>query len=586
MKKIIAAFTGLFILSTFIFAQESLSAVNASWTTVIPGRVISEPSPTSYGFSLITDAQQISAFTNKGTVLWEKPLERSRNAFVSTLKDDFFAIVTHNGQKLSLLNPSGCEIWSVETDFPIMDKPFSGRDGRFFIRGTNVLQCFGMNGVCRWKLETPLQSPLPVLELNDGSLVVFLSEKQQNKTLGLRISPFGEILEEITFSGEILRAFSCRQGILLNFTDGTAGLFTVIDGQAQNKWVLLISVNDKTQIQNSTFVVSQNKEQVVFLLPSQNAVEVHQINQTNGSITHSFTISEINGYKLKNKELSINGILLTDDNTARFYSLQAVDLWNATLPAKNGRESYNYSFLTQDNHLVFCGENWSLNAYRVVQTSGLKAQGLAENRRYQDFIKPDKNIYSLMYTNTIDRDFISVERTNALLTGYYGPKEIKWMSEMLGYCQELQASMQSSDFGIHVEQSVFETDSTGVNKMLLQLPLYATVETINYTSIFLKNLTNTSYLQTLLSSISKAGYDPEGKMLDAIQIISAKFNPRNERLIISACDAIYSICLFMGRPAFNSKGKDILARFLGQNFTVKERTYARNTLKKIADLDL
>lgn len=586
MKKALFVFTTFILLNSVFFAQETLSAVNASWTTVIPGRVICEPSPTSYGFSLITDAQQISAFTNKGTVLWEKQLERSRNAFVSTLKDDFFAIVTNSGQKLTLLNPSGCEIWSTQTDFPIMDKPFSGRDGRFFIRGTNVLQCFGMNGVCRWKLETPLQSPLPVLELNDGSLVVFLSEQKDKKTFGLRISPFGEILEEITFSGEILRAFSCRQGILLNFTDGTAGLFTVINGAAQNKWVLLISVNDKTQIQHATFVVSQDKEQIVFLLPSQNSVEVHQINQADGSITHSFTVSQINGYKLVNKNLNSQGLLLTDENTAHFYSLQATELWNANLPSKNGKENYNYSFLTQDNHLVFCGENWSLNAYRIVQTSLLQSQTTDENRKYPDFIKADDNIYSLLYTNTIDRSFISDERTNALLTGNYGPKEINWMSEMLGYCQELQGTLQSSDFGTRTEKSAFETDSTGVNKMLMQLPLYSTVETINYTALFLKKLTNTSYINTLLAGIAKSGYDPDGKMLDSIQIISSKFNSKNERIINSACDAVYSICLFMGRPAFNSKGKDILARFIGQNYSIKTRTYARNTLKKIADLDL
>lgn len=583
MKKVFA-FAATFIISASLFSQEKLSAVTASWTTVIPGRVICEPSPTSYGFSLITDAQEISAFTNNGKTLWEKPLQRSRNAFVSTLKDDFFAVVTDNATKLILLNPSGCEIWSTQTDFNILDKPFSGRDGRFFIRGSNVLQCFGINGICRWTLETPLQSPLPVLELNDGSLVVFLAEKKDNKTIGLRISPFGELLEEITFSGEILRAFSCNEGILLNFSDGTAGLFTVSDGKAVNKWVLLISVNSTEQIHNATFVVSSGKDLVVFLLPSQNSVEVHQINQHNGEITHSFTVTDINGLKLTGKQLSSDGIFLCDETKARFYSLSANDLWNAILPSKN--ESYNFFFLTKDNHLVFCGENWSLNSYLITQNTVIKSQKNQEKRTYSDFIKPNSNIYAILYTDTIDREFVSTERTQNLLTGNYGAKEILWLNEMLGYCNEFESYLKSDDFGIHLEKSPFETDSTGVNKMLSQLPLYSTFQTTEYTARFLNNLTNKSYISTLLSAISNNGYDPDGKILEAIQFLSSKYTNNDERLIISTCDAVYSICLFMGRPAFNSKGKNILAQFLRPNYSLKAKTYARNTLKKISDLSL
>lgn len=586
MKKYLVSFLILFCIYSTIFSQEILSAVNSSWTTVIPGKVICEPSATSYGFSLITDAQQISAFSNSGKILWEKQLERSRNAFVSTLKDDFFAVVTSNGSKLSLLNPSGCEIWSREIDFQIIDKPFSGRDGRFFIRGSNILECYGINGICRWRIETQEQSNLPVLELNDGSLVIFLKEKNQNKTLGLRVSPFGEILEEITFSGEILKAFSCEQGILLNFTDGTAGLFTVIDNAAQNKWVLLISVNDKTQIQNSTFLVSQNKQKVAFLLPSQNQAEIYLINQKDGSISYSFIIENINGYKLCEKYINNDGILLTDDTSARFYSLEGIDLWNAKLPSQTGKEKYNYTFITQDNHIIFCGENWSLNAYRFSQSSQQKTGNYEEPRDYPEFIKPENNLFALQYTNTIDKAFISEQRFSSLKNGNYGPKEILWLSEMLGNCQAYQSTMQTSDFGTHKERSAFETDTAAVNKMLQQLPLYATVSTVDYTAYFLKNISNSSLIQTLLLSISNNGYDPEGKILDSIEIISSKYSTKSDRLICATCDAVYSICLFMGRPAFNSKGKNILARFLLPDFSIKARTYARNTLKKIADLDL
>ena len=52
------------------------------------------------------------------------------------------------------------------------------------------------------------------------------------------------------------------------------------------------------------------------------------------------------------------------------------------------------------------------------------------------------------------------------------------------------------------------------------------------------------------------------------------------------CDSVYSICLFMGRPAYNKKGKDILKSLMGIGYSSKTRNYARDTLKKIIALEL
>lgn len=586
MKKTLGILLSILVLHSFLFSQEQLNTTNASWTTVIPGMVISEPALTSYGFCVITDAQEISTFTNNGKMLWEKKLERSRDAFASTLSDDFFAVITHSGKKLTLLNPSGCEIWTKELDFSVTHKPFSGRDGRFFICGQNVLQCYGINGVRRWSIETPEQSSLPVLELNDGSLVIFLQEIKDKKTTGIRISPFGEIVEEITFSGEVISATNCNEGVLVSFSDGTAGLFSVTKDCTQSKWVLLISITDTQQINSSRFVVSTAKDEVYFLQTFNSSIQAHKINPSNGQILHSFQIKDINGFKLQQTELNTKGLLVCDDKTALFYNKDAYELFRASLPEKNGKDRFNYALYTQDNHLILCGINWSLNAFKITQSSKEQLSSSVTTRNYSSYIKPEFNNYSFAYINSIDRTVVSSERSTTLKNGDYGPKEIEWSNQLLGYCESLSSFLQSSDFGIHPEKSPFETDSTGVNKLLEQLTLYATTDTTSYSAIFLSTLQNKSHIQTLLSGIANNGYDPDRKILDAIEELSVHYTSKDERLINSTCDAVYAICLFMGRPAFNSKGKDILAKFLTPTFSPKTRAYARETLKKIADLNL
>ena len=77
---------------------------------------------------------------------------------------------------------------------------------------------------------------MPLQELPDGSIIVFLND-EGGKTRGLRISPFGQELENIIFTGSIKTTHTCKDGVLLTFTDGSAGLFSLKNGLAESKWV-------------------------------------------------------------------------------------------------------------------------------------------------------------------------------------------------------------------------------------------------------------------------------------------------------------------------------------------------------------
>ena len=216
---------------------EKLSNYNTSWTSVLPGTCLCQPEVTSYGFCLATDARNLMGFSSEGKLLWEKNIGRLRKISLTALRGDFILFHDQNSNIIKLFNPSGSEIWSKSLDFKPAAKPFAGRDGRFFIHGDGNVVCYGINGMIRWKVKTASQKALPIQELPDGSIVVFLAD-QGGKTKGLRLSPFGEELEDITFAASIKEAFTCSQGILLIFTDGSAGLFSVTDGLTQSRWAV------------------------------------------------------------------------------------------------------------------------------------------------------------------------------------------------------------------------------------------------------------------------------------------------------------------------------------------------------------
>ncbi|HZK19362.1 MAG TPA: hypothetical protein VFC68_01415, partial [Treponemataceae bacterium] len=121
------------------------------------------------------------------------------------------------------------------------------------------------------------------------------------------------------------------------------------------------------------------------------------------------------------------------------------------------------------------------------------------------------------------------------------------------------------------------------------LEVLAYTGTSDYSSTIatiLKKTNDTAIIQQALDTIASIGYDPEGKMIDAIEhILPTNKTKVNETIIILSADAVYEICRFMGRPAFYAKGKDILVRMLSyRNIIVWE--YTIQILEKIIKLQM
>lgn len=577
LKKITISIE-FFILILPVFGQERLSNLNTSWTNVLPGMVISQPALTSYGFCLVSDARLLSAFSNEGKLLWEKTVPRSRNIILSSLPGDFISLIDNSSTTIKILNPSGGQIWSKKLDYAVSQKPFAGRDGRFFIKGDNVIECYGMNGTCKWRIETPDQKKMQIEELPDGSIIVFLSELQ-GKTRGLRISPYGQELEDILFAGKITAAFTSSQGILLTFEDGSSGLFTEKDGLAQNKW----TVQKNTQY--PYFAVTEDGMDYVFLELMPDGLIFNEINKDDGSILHSIKIQGIDGLNLKKCIYNQQGLFLCDSKSACLYNKNGNELWSAKVPYSKNKEIWNYLIYTKNNYLIFCFKDWTLNAYHIAQ-SNIKKESKTFLNDYSAFTNTDSANMTLFYTNAFEDYLIQNEMLEILQNGFYGDEEGKWISDILSICSSYSNYLSQSDFGTRKGLSVFEEDSTGFAKILEELLLLGNIETQNCAASILSKTKNKSIQKIILNGIANNAYDPDGRLLNALEITAHKLDYKETMLIASVCDAVYSICLYMGRPAYNSKGKDIIKTFLYPSYDFKTRSYARDLLKKIIELEL
>lgn len=582
MKKIILLLSLLFTTS-FLFSGEGieLDNINADWTRVLPGKPLSEPQTTSYGFVLINDAKSLMGFSSSGKLIFENLLTKTSGAFLGVLKNDFIAVITNSGKKLSLLNPDGSELWYVNNDFKITHVPTPGRDGRFFIRGNDCVACYGITGTAKWKLQTPNQSKLEMQELPDGSLILFLSKTVSGKSTAIRITPFGEIIEEITFAGEVLKALTTPKGVLLTFTDGTCGLFALENNVSTHKWLLKKNTNQKTN--NDFFILSQEKDKILYINQLSKGIEIDFINLDDGSISNHFIIEDMETaeYGWYND----SGILLADSKNAYFYNLAGRYLWSGKIPSKNSKFSFTYKTFTNENCFVLFNNDWSIHAYKTADPVHLTKNNVKKQTikqpEYNDFYKINTSFYEIEYPVPINKNLISDERTNILKKGNYSKTEQEFATELLSACVHYKNVLSSSDFGIHVEKSVFLTDSASMEKLLSQLSLYSCDTFTDYVAYFLKKETNKTLIYTLLKGISENGYDPEGKIMESLEYLARNTPEKDENILQAICDATYNICITMGYSAIEPKGKDILTSLLYPKFKTPTRDYARNTLKKL-----
>ncbi|MCI5607071.1 MAG: hypothetical protein MR420_06470 [Spirochaetia bacterium] len=573
-KRFFLIFVLNFILAS-LFCEE-LTDFNTSWNCVLTGSPVCKPVKTSYGFTLINDARMIQSFSDSGKLLWEKSIGRGRNPQLYSLPYDFLIVFTGNNTSLKLLNPSGIQIWEKELEFTCKQL-LSGRDGRFFLIGDNEICCFGITGIIKWQLTSDKISTVPAAELPDGSFIIFLDESLNNKTKGLRISPFGEILEEIIFSGIVFDSKSTDQGVLIHFTGGEVGFISISNNseKTENKWLL------KNNSSSFSKIISSDTK-VAFLKQDNSGIKILELDLSDGKIL-SQTNAEINLKNLEIAEIIDNCIFLFDGNKCIYKTFAGQNLFSADLQKKSEND-YLYSFFSNKAHLILCKENWTINAYKITEKTGDSKNFDYSKKNYARFYKNNYSEYLLFNTFSIDKSLYDSEKTKLLFNGNYGYEEKKWVSQLDFYSEQYEKHLNNKNK--KSDLTVFDLDSTGVYNLLFQMSCFSSNQFCHQISAILLKTNKESDIYAALSGVSLNGYDPEREILDAIEIAALKVSPSNEKLIKKICDSVYSITFFMGRPAFNAKGKKILTLFISPAYSDKSKAYARQTLKKITELGL
>lgn len=555
-----------------------LTKQQSSWLAVSGGTVVAPPVETDYGFAVFTDGRMIFAFSDKGTVLWQKAVNGRQSPYLAAF-GDFLYVITAN-KKLNLVNPSGLTLWTADVGFDVIESPFVGRDGRVFVRGKNALACYGLNGIRKWIIVTSDAGKIPLLECNDGSLLVLSNQLKEGKSTGIRISPFGEILETITFTGKIIAAASCKDGILLSQDDETIGLCSVIHGTAESVWV----ANSLAKSNFTHIAVAHDGETAAFFNQKGKKTSISLVAINTGTLIAQAELGELQLKNLSYLRATKAGFYLSDEKRAIECEPNGTLIWQTTLPKKN---KWDYAFYNAQNYLILCQKDWSLRAYLMNQTVEKKPVAPAQTER-PSYVATGavKSTIGSMNLDHLSSDALTTIST-ALSQGDYGANEQAWLSavktEMQSYFLDASAVLRSSHDGM----SYFKANPVYTQSLIQIMAQSGTDAFAEEFATLLETEKEPSRLALAIQEAGKQGYDGDGTMLAAFETIAAhKLTARDQNTLKILCDATYEICRFMGRPALATKGRTILGYLFFPQFDKTIRDYARETLARLKDLGL
>lgn len=575
-------FSNIYAASTA--SSESITKVDEmdrSWFNVLSGSPSSAPLNTNYGFLIVEDSKFLSSYSRSGQRLWQTNT-KAKIKDISISETEFIAVTNQNNQ-LQLINPSGLVLWTKSLGFTSLSAPFFGFDGRTFVRGINQLSCFGINGIQKWTIKTDNQNSLEPKLLNDGSIILFLEKTHDGKTCALRISPFGNVLEEIVFQGKVVNAFTCDSGIILVFSSGEIGMASIkADSSKETGLIYSKWINKDVKCTEYSSCRKLSATKYAIFTPGYLVV----INTDKGQIEKYFNIPEITDNNYLFFETIDDKFVIAQNSSCTVYNLSGKKIKHIQMPSKSGKYKWEFSFFMNSGYLTFLSKDWTINSFKIISTSKEKESPTFSYYQSKKLISGYKSYITNLDYKPEKRTF-GAESFNALKSGNYGIKEI----DISNIVNTVINSYYESKTTSSVNRDTFELISVQYNladmeNILNLMPLLQSHYFQQKIAYLLSVEDDKTMILKLLKTVKEFGYDPGGEILSQIELLVKRTNPKDQAILQSCADAVYEICRFMGRPALLSKGKEILGGLFYPQYDESTKKAARSAMQKLAELNM
>lgn len=569
--------------------QEEDNTVEPTWQLVVGGAPVGNPLITEYGFAVPLEGRTMAAVSEDGRLMWFAGLPGSRISPHSSTGTGDFLITVSGGNVVSLINPSGLTLWSAKAPAEIISTPIQGRDGRIYVQCPREVACFGINGTLKWATPAGESGGIPLMELEDGSILHIQKKTLQGCSTALRYSPFGVILEELTFSGKVTSAITTKYGVILVFTDGSLGCISSKNNAAQDSWTLPAgSIGGSAA---ARLFLDRLQSICAVVTPADGQTTVTYLNPQDGTISLSTTVP-VDTNRIAFGTFDRSSLVLCDTTRAVGVSLEGEVTWESTLP---GTMNWSHILYLPQGYLAMLEkDSWVIKAYRVTQHIGLASQTTTRperNTAFPVYVEESSQRAGLpqsteyLFGRLISEEYMDDIKWE-LERGEYNDQEGQWLALVNLEMQRLfsKYTIQS----VNPMEASFMEENMGYFEDIIKLMSSFESGCFNKELARIVRLEkDPAILSIVLGGIANVAYDPTFELLESIESLLTKHHLiSNSRITALMCNATYEICRFMGKPALFTKGRYILSYLLNQNLDSGTKLYATATMRKIIALEM
>ena len=241
-------------------------------------------------------------------------------------------------------------------------------------------------------------------------------------------------------------------------------------------------------------------------------------------------------------------------------------------------------------------KDWSLKSFHTMQTTKAVYKDFWDDTYSSDIgeaEKPDTPEDAIKKQEITQSDRILgirmfsdeklAETQKALKAGDYGRKEREFL---VGIQSEL-ASYKESFYQKNPSQSYFARNPIYTQKLLAMMAQIGCSGFSTDFATLIRYERDPQLLSALVYASGQQMFDPDGEILTSYEIaIRSPQLQKNTALLKNVCDATFSICKYMGRPALINHGKEILRQLGSPVYDTAVREYASKTFERFASIEM
>ena len=540
----------IFLLFFFnIFMNLYGQSLDAYWTLVIAGKNISTPVFWRGNIYTAGEDRALTCITSRGKFLWRRNTEEFPGTFLSVSNSGLVYLVTAKGN-LEVFSSQGFPVWKYRFDEKPIFPVFTARDGRCFIIQSKRIICLTASGKLKWNLSLASTPVVPPAETGSKDIVLISAAGDF-----LRISIFGEIIEQRRLKKTVSAVGEAPDGYILACTDGSISYYKTAGGSESIWQFSEQEICKRIFYKNGKVLYMFENGKVIF--------KTLETNEIIWQIQLQTSFSQGAECFADNNEFNI---------TAKGYGCTITDLGKIKWEKQISEKTF-FPIITENGLLIGITKEF-LNAYRVETKLLRRGSNKTEIENFYSIIdekqenaSQEKLPFFIEYSTTAELlDLISEE----IKLGTVAEKEPR-------YAMQLKTILQNKRKASYFSQEFMPLDRARAAELLGKLGSY------EYRSILLDEINSgndSSVNAGILRGLESLAYDSDGKTIAGIDFIIQSTRYHDTETMKAACDCLAAL-IKSGNNETAKKAISLLFSISTGKYSNLIQNYAQQKIKEI-----